>query len=213
MNKEQELRVKILEFGIKLVKSGLVQGTWGNISARLDDKRMVCTPSGLDYERLTPADMVVVDLETLEYSGNLKPTSEKNVHSAILRMRPDVNAVIHSHPYNCCVVAAARKEIPVMNDEMQKYVGGSALVAEYALPGFKKIAESAKVALKNRNACFMANHGVLACGASLDIAYETCRVMEECSKKFIEISAMNLKNVKEYNDKLIEDIFLNHTVK
>ena len=66
MNQEQKLREALVCYGVKLVEEGLVQGTWGNISVRLDDRHMLVTPSGLDYLRLTPADMVKVNIETLE---------------------------------------------------------------------------------------------------------------------------------------------------
>ncbi|MBQ2747398.1 MAG: class II aldolase/adducin family protein, partial [Firmicutes bacterium] len=69
----------LVDYGKKLVQTGLVQGTWGNLSVRLDDTYMIVTPSGLDYLRLTPADMVKVNIETLEYEGDLKPTSEKGL--------------------------------------------------------------------------------------------------------------------------------------
>lgn len=206
-NKEQELRELVAASGRRLVRSGLVQGTWGNISVRLDENYMVVTPSGLDYERLTPADMVVVNIHTMEWTGKLKPTSEKKLHAGILRERPEINAVIHSHPVNCSVVAAARREMPVMNDDMKKYVLGSAKAAVYALPGTKKMTVGTMEALKGRNACFMANHGVIACGADLEIAFETCRVMEESSKQFVAESAEKMSG-KPLNEKTFEELFL-----
>ena len=89
MSMEQTLRQQLVEYGKKLVSAGLVQGTWGNISVRLDEKYMLATPSGLDYDRLTPEDMVKVEIETLKYEGNLKPTSEKGLHAAIYKKRAD----------------------------------------------------------------------------------------------------------------------------
>ncbi|MDD3946548.1 MAG: class II aldolase/adducin family protein [Clostridia bacterium] len=77
---EKEIRQAVKDAGVRLIESGLVQGTWGNISIRLDEKHMVVTPSGLDYIRLTPEDMVVVDIDTLEYDSPIKPTSEKKIH-------------------------------------------------------------------------------------------------------------------------------------
>ena len=85
------------------METGLVQGTWGNLSIRLDDKYMLVTPSGLDYTRLTPADMVKVNISTLAYEGSLKPTSEKGLHAEVYKQRPDAGAVIHTHSKYCCV--------------------------------------------------------------------------------------------------------------
>ncbi len=95
--REETLRAQLVDYGKQLVASGLVQGTWGNLSARLDDTYMLVTPSGLDYARLTPADMVKVNMRTLAYEGGLKPTSEKSLHAAIYQNRPDIGGIIHTH--------------------------------------------------------------------------------------------------------------------
>ena len=92
-SREWELREKLCEYGKKLVKTGLVQGTWGNLSIKLDDTYMLVTPSGLDYTRLTPADMVKVNISTLEYEGSLKPTSEKGLHAEVYKQRPDAREI------------------------------------------------------------------------------------------------------------------------
>lgn len=186
---EQEARQKVKEAGVKLLESNLVQGTWGNISIRLDDHRMVVTPSAMDYIRMRPEDTVIVDIYTLEYDSPIKPTSEKKIHAAIYRDRPDINAVIHSHPLWCSSVAAARKEMPVVSDAMQKAVLGSARVGAYGLPGTKTLTKGAVEALKGRNACFLANHGMFACATSIEEAFEVCKIMEESSRRFIERAA------------------------
>lgn len=104
---EKYLREALVRCGKALVEKGLVQGTWGNISVRLDEKYMLTTPSGLDYMRLTPDDMVKVDIDTLKYEGDKKPTSEKGLHGAIYKNREDIGAVIHTHSKYCSVFAAA----------------------------------------------------------------------------------------------------------
>lgn len=207
MSREKELRQLVKDAGVRLVRTGLVQGTWGNISVRLDGKRMIVTPSGLDYDRLTPEDMVIVNIETMEYEGKLKPTSEKKVHAAIYRERPEINAVIHSHPINCSVISAARVELPVMSDEMLKYVKGSAKIGSYGLPSTNKLNEGTLKALVGRNACIMANHGVVACGETLEDAFETCRVMEESSKAFIAQEAVKKMGASQYSPDLCEKYF------
>lgn len=207
MNNEKEIRQAVKDAGVRLLNSGLVQGTWGNISIRLDEKHMVVTPSGLDYLRLKPEDMVVVNIETMEYNSPLKPTSEKKIHAAVYRSRKDVGAVIHSHPVHCSSVAAARKELPVMTEEMQKYVGGPARAAKYGLPGTKGLTNATVEALGERNACLMANHGVLACADSIEEAFEVCRVMEECSRLYIESEAAKVLGKKAYAAGDIKEAF------
>ena len=113
-DREARLRQMLVDYGNRLVACGLVQGTWGNISVRLDDRYMLATPSGLDYSRLTPEDMVKVDIETLKYEGDLKPTSEKGLHAAVYQRRPEIGAVIHTHAKYCCVFAAANQDMPCL---------------------------------------------------------------------------------------------------
>lgn len=200
---ETEIRQAIKAAGVKLLDNGLVNGTWGNISVRIDDRYMMVTPSGIDYIRLKPEQMVKVDIDTLEYDSAVKPTSEKRIHAAIYAHRPDVGAVIHSHPLWCSSVAAARREMPVQSAEMERLVGGSARSAAYAFPGTKKLMEGAIAALDGgRNACFLSNHGMIACAGTLDEAFEVCRIMEESAKLFIlkEAGAILGKEASDSDD-------------
>lgn len=201
---EAEIRQAVKDAGVKLLESNLVQGTWGNISIRLDDKYMVVTPSGMDYIRMRPEDTVVVDINTLEYTSDVKPTSEKKIHAAIYRDRPEIGAVIHSHPLWSSAVAAARIEMPVTDERHRRLIGDSVRPGAYGLPGTKKLTEGAVEAMKERNACFLANHGIIACAPTIDEAFEVCKAMEECSKNYIESFVK-----KELNkDKVsVEDIF------
>ena len=201
---EAEVRQAVKDAGVRLLENNLVQGTWGNISIRLDDKYMVVTPSGMDYIRMRPEDTVVVDIETLEYTSEVKPTSEKKIHAAIYRDRPEIGAVIHSHPLWSSAVAAARVEMPVKDERHRKLIGESVRPGTYGLPGTKKLTAGAVEAMKGRNACFLANHGIVACAPTIDEAFEVCKAMEECSKNYIESFVK-----KELNkDKVsVEDIF------
>lgn len=180
--REMELREKLCEYGKKLVEAGLVQGTWGNLSTRLDDRFMLVTPSGLDYNRLTPADMVKVNISTLEYEGSLKPTSEKVLHAEVYKQRPDVGAVIHTHSKYCCVFAAAEKPLRINDTEMQKIFGTQVELAEYALPGTKKLMANTVRALGHNFGCIMSHHGMAACGADIETAFDNCVKLEECGK-------------------------------
>ena len=137
---EKRLRQVIKDSGVALLAENLVQGTWGNTAVRLDDDHMLVTPTGLDYVALQPEDMPIVQIsDPSVWSDGKKPTSERKIHAAIMAARPEINATIHSHPVWCSVFASARVELPVMSDEMQKLVGGSARVGAYGLPGTKKL--------------------------------------------------------------------------
>lgn len=182
---EHELRQAVVVCGRELVAAGLVQGTWGNIAVRLDERSMLVTPSGLDYLALTADDIVKVDLATLAYTSARKPSSEKKLHQAVLRARPEVGAVIHTHSPDCSVIAAAGATLPAVTDEMRTLVGDGARTAAHALPSTGKLSKVALAALEGRNACLLANHGVLCCGRDLAEAYRVCEVMEEAAGRLI----------------------------
>ncbi len=179
---EQYLREKLVVYGKKLVESGLVQGTWGNISIRLDIDHMIITPSGLDYERLTPDDMVKVNINTLEHEGSMRPSSEKGLHAEIYKNRQDVGAVIHTHSKYSCVYAAANKEMPVL-DEYKSILGNEIKLAAYALAGTKALAKNTASALGKNAGAILANHGMVACGTDIENAFEKCEAIEENGKK------------------------------
>lgn len=205
--KELELRHAIVDAGKRLLKSNLVQGTWGNISIRLDDNYMLITPSGLDYLSLGVDDIVKVNMDTMEYQGKHKPSGEKDIHAILLKSRKDISVVMHSHPTECSALAAARMDLPVMSDEMQKYVGGDAKVSAYALPSTMGLAKATVKAIEGRNSCLMANHGMLSVGATVDSTFETCRVMEESAKAFIDKKADEQSLIKGTPADKRRDIF------
>ena len=179
--REQELREAIVACGIRLVDEGLVQGTWGNIAVRLDETSMLCTPSGLAYHYLTPDDIVKVDLATLEYGSQRKPTSEKRLHRDLFAARPEVGASIHTHAKRCGVFAASRQTLYCISGEMKELVGPEMRCAGHALPSTKKLSKVALGALGKNNGCLLMNHGVLCCGADLEQAYQTCKAAEQAA--------------------------------
>lgn len=204
---EQEIRKQIKDAGVQMLNENLVQGTWGNISIRLDENRMLVTPSGLDYVSLKPEDLPIVDIHTLEWTGPKKPTSERKIHAAILAARPEINVVLHSHPTQCAIMASTRQTLPCVSDKMKKYVGGDAKCAKYGIAGTKKLTKNTIAAIQGRNACLLANHGVFACGATLEDAFEACRAMEEGSKAYIEQKTVEAMNAKQYSPELSIELF------
>lgn len=181
-----EYKTLVHESGKKLLDLGLVSGTWGNISVRVDERTMVITPSGRKYEEVQPDDMVVVYLNDLSYEGPIKPSSEFKLHAEIYKTRKKVNAIIHTHQMNASTVAAARRDVPPILDDMAQLLGPSVRVAEYALPNTKKIVKATVKALKGRNAALMANHGAVVVGRDMEEAFWGCQVLEKACKAFIE---------------------------
>lgn len=205
---EKRLRQVIKDSGVNLLKENLVQGTWGNTAVRLDDDHMLVTPTGLDYIALKPEDMPVVQISDPSiWKDGLKPTSERKIHAAIMAVRKEVGATIHSHPVYCSVLASARVELPVVNDDMARLVGGTARVGAYGLPGMKKLKEGTVAAMHERNACLMANHGVFCAGKDMDEAFEIIRVMERSCKQYIEECTLKVTGQTTYSDELLFDYF------
>lgn len=130
---EKELRQMVKDAGVRMLEENLVQGTWGNISIRLDEKHALVTPSGLDYVVMTPDDLPVVDIETLEWTGPRKPTSERKIHAAILRARPEINVVLHSHPTWGATFASTHLSLPAFNDKMKSIFWATSVVQSTAL--------------------------------------------------------------------------------
>ena len=183
--REETLRAQLVDYGKQLVASGLVQGTWGNLSARLDDTYMLVTPSGLDYARLTPADMVKVNMRTLEYEGDLKPTSEKSLHAAIYQNRPDIGGIIHTHSKYCCVYAAARRDLPIPADRQTAFQSPIKL-APYAPPGSKTLTKNTAAAVGDNYGAIMAGHGMIACGRDLTAAFQNCKQLEAIAEASLQ---------------------------
>lgn len=200
-----EERKKLVEYGNLLVKENLVQGTWGNLSIKTDDNIMYVTPSGIPYDMLTPADMVKVRIDNLEYEGDVKPTSEKGMHSGIYSILKEKKAVIHTHSRYASIYAAAAKNLEVPED-YQEDLGQVIYATEYEPAGTEELTEAVKVAMKkNHRGCIMTNHGMVVAGESIEEAFQICCQMELAAKVYIkekEKEYMNLVN--ERKEKIAE---------
>lgn len=186
---ESEARETVRRAGVELVDTGLVDGTWGNLSVRFEGQGgrglMAITPSGRDYRSLGPGDIVLVDLATGEASGG-KPSTETPLHRAIYAARPEVGAIVHTHSASASTVAAARREVPPLLDDFAQVVGPSLRVADYALPGTGRMARVVLKALRGRMAALLANHGAVALGRSMAEALLCARMAEKGCRVFIE---------------------------
>jgi len=182
---ESKLRAEIIFYGKKMVELGLVFGSEGNISVRLPGKGYLITPSMVDYEEMKEEDIVLVDGEGNALSGSRKPSIETPIHLAVYKARKDVNAVIHSHPPFSTVVAILGLRIPPIVEEMIPFLGGELVTSEYGIPGSEELARNIVRALGNKNAVFIANHGLLACGSSLKDALRNTILAERIARVFI----------------------------
>lgn len=182
---EQEARELLVAYGNHLLETGLVQGTWGNLSIRIGENEMLVTPSGLNYEDLGPDDMVLVCLDTLKWEGLHKPTSERSLHAGIYLSRPEVGAIVHTHSKYCAVYAACQMPM-LLKGEDSGLLGERILCAKYALSGTKQLAKQAQKALGKNNAVFLAHHGMIACGEDMEKAFANAVRLEKIAEETIE---------------------------
>ena len=182
----EEARIKVCESGRRLLQEGLVARTWGNVSVRVSDKEMIITPSGRPYTELTPADMVLVNFYTLAFEGSIKPSSELKLHCEVYKNRPHIAAVIHTHQMYASIVAAAQKDVAVLDPAHQAILGAKVIkAAPYALPNSKKITFGTEKAIESANAALMANHGCVCIGRNLEDVFSVCKTLEEACALYI----------------------------
>ncbi len=194
-----------------MVVAGLVAGTWGDISRRIDDHRMAISPSGIDYESLRPADIPVVDFsgKKMTWVGSYTPSTESRLHIAIYRERDDIGAIIHTHSMNASTVAVARREVPPILDDMVHLIGPTIRVAEYALPSTEKLVRNAISALRGRNATLLANHGAVCLGRDMNEAFACAVVLEKACKAFIEAEFLGgVKTISRLDAFIMREYYL-----
>ncbi|MEZ5169441.1 MAG: class II aldolase/adducin family protein [Acidimicrobiia bacterium] len=178
----QAVKESLLATAKELLRRGLVEGTSGNLSARLPDGNVVLTASSLDYEEMTLDDLVVCDPGGEVLSGEREPTTEKALHLACLRNHDDIGAVIHSHAMFATMFAVTRQPIPCVIEEFDIYVGGEVPVAEYQLTGSDELGEEVARWVGDRGAVLMANHGLLTVGKDPQAAMKVASLVERTAR-------------------------------
>ena len=180
---ELGLRREIVEACRRMERLGINQGTSGNLSARWRSGLLV-TPSGLDYDIMTPEDIVYMAMDG-SYDGTLAPSSEWRFHRDILRSRADVNAVVHAHPAYCTALSIARRNIPAVHYMIAAAGGPTVRCAPYATFGTEALSKNAVEALEGRLCCLLANHGMIACGATLEKALWLANELETLARQYV----------------------------
>lgn len=181
MNTPESLkREQIRMAGIRLVKSGLVSRTWGNISCRLDEDFFLVTPSGREYEGLSAEDIVKVDHRDLSYAGMLKPSSESGLHRMIYQELPGVGAVIHTHQLWASAFAAAVEERYRLRSPHERF-GAEIRIATYAPSGTEAMSSSAVAGLRasEGGAVLLRHHGAVSTGMDIEEAFTNAFELEQ----------------------------------
>jgi L-fuculose-phosphate aldolase len=176
---------QVLAAAKDMLRHGLTAGTSGNVSGRLDNDRVVITPSSLSYEEMTLEDLVVLDMDGNVVEGSRSASSEKGVHLACYREFDEVGSVIHSHPVYATMFACARIPIPAAVDEFAIYVGGDVPVCEYAMSGTEELGRNAAAMLKDVGTALLASHGMVSVGPSPDRVLHQAGVVERAAQVII----------------------------
>ena len=178
-----ELRAGVLETCRAMSELGFCVSTWGNISVRLANGNVLITPSRVEYDAMTAADLVEVSAAGVKLRGTRLPSSETLLHCALLAARPEIPVWIHTHAPACSAMACRHASLPVIVEDMAQIIGGEVRCARYVPGGrHRELAEAATEALApGANAVFLANHGVIVGGRSLDEALAATRVLEKAA--------------------------------
>jgi L-fuculose-phosphate aldolase len=183
------LRRSVIEAARRTIALQLTHGTSGNVSVRTT-QGMLITPTGIPYHLLEPVDLVAMTLEgTVGPTEGRKPSSEWRMHAQVYRARPEITAVVHGHPKHATAIACMDLSIPAFHYMVAVAGGDSIRCAPYALFGSAELANTAVQALEERTVCLLANHGLLAIGASLDRAIDAAVEVEFLASVYLELLA------------------------
>lgn len=187
-----DLRQEVIDTALRMAADKLTVGTWGNVSLKDDNGRIYITPSGVSYNVLVPKDIVVVDGEGKVLDGYRNPSVETGTHLAIYRSRPDIQAIVHTHPLYSAVFAALERDLPACGEDFALLVGDTVRCAEYAPPGTPELAANASAALGNRAAVILSRHGAICVGVTSKQALTVAEVLEKNARIAIMASSLGV---------------------
>ena len=179
---DREKRQSIIDACLRMNALGINQGTSGNISLR-HDAGMLITPTSVPYEAMQPEQIVYMGLDG-SFDPAQRPSSEWRFHLDILKARPDVNAVVHTHPPYSTILAIMGLEIPPVHYMIACAGGDTIRCAPYATFGTQELSDHAVAALEGRLACLLEHHGMIAVGPSLSKAMWLAVEVETLARQY-----------------------------
>lgn len=177
------IREQIVAACKKLESSGLNRGTSGNVSCR-ENHHFLITPTGVPVEEITPSKIVAVGFDG-KVIGIGKPSSEWHFHCDILKARPEIHAVVHTHSPHATALACLREDIPPFHYMIAVAGGDTVRCAPYALFGTETLSAHAVEALADRKACLLANHGMITLGRDLEEAMAIAVEIESLCQQYL----------------------------
>jgi L-fuculose-phosphate aldolase len=173
-----EARQEIVKYSHKVQQYGYVSATDGNLSVRLDENRILITPSGLEKGEMTLEAPIIVDMEGNKLEGDGKPSSEGKMHIEVYKLRPDVNAVIHAHPPKCIAFTIAGQPVDTCLLPEVVVTLGAVPTSRYATPTTDEVPDSIREYIMKSDAVMLSRHGSLTVGADLKSAFKILEKME-----------------------------------
>ncbi len=166
-----KIKQEICEIGERLYKKGFAAANDGNISYRIAENEVICTPTMISKGFMKPDDLCIVDMEGKQVAGRRGHTSEVKLHLAIMKARDDVKAVVHCHPPHATAFGIAREPVPqCVLSEVEIFLG-NVPITRYAIPGSKEFAETVLPFVDKANVIILANHGTVSYGETVEQAY------------------------------------------
>jgi ribulose-5-phosphate 4-epimerase/fuculose-1-phosphate aldolase len=182
-----QLKQAIVSTAQLLVQKGFLMATGGNLSIRIPhSNRFVITPSNMDYGTMKAEDTCVLDESLNILEGDRKPSVESSMHGAIYEVRPDVQAIIHTHQVYTSALTLIDAEIPALFDEQARFLGRGVSIIPYAPSGTGFLKRKVAKAVKGHNNAFMMkNHGALVFGHDLQRAVHNLEILEKCALAYL----------------------------
>lgn len=179
---ERQHKEFICEIGRRLYNKGFAAANDGNITVRLNEREILCTPTMVSKGFLKPDDICKVDYEGKQLAGSKRRTSEVLLHLSVYKTRPDVMGVVHCHPPYATAFAVAREPIPkCILPEVEVFLG-EVPMAVYETPGGQKFADTILPYTKESNTIILANHGTVTFGPDLEKAYFNTEIIDAYCK-------------------------------
>jgi L-fuculose-phosphate aldolase len=182
------------EIGRRIWLKGFCAGNEGNHSYRISEDRVLCTPTGVSKGFLRPDDLCIVDLEGKQMSGKRQRTSEILLHLAIYKQRPEIKAVIHSHPPHATAFAIAGVELPTCVHPEAEVFLGPVKTARYVTPGDNRLPESIEPFVRDSNTILLGNHGVVCFDTDLEQCYYKLEIVDAYARILLLVKQLGSVN-------------------
>jgi len=193
-----KIKQEICDIGDRLYKKGFAAANDGNITYRVSEDRVVCTPTMVSKGFMKPDDLCIVDMQGNQLEGRRKRTSEVMLHLAIMKERPEIKSVVHCHPPHATAFGIAREPVPqCVLPEVEIFIG-EVPITKYAIPGGQEFADTILPFVRKANVIILANHGTVSFGETVERAYWWTEILDAYCRMLM--LARGLGRVNYFNE-------------